>query len=415
MGLSWRSCGNFGGKSSSHCLQDYFFCTTFKAEKQKQILNEKPKISLENGIHQKQAVVKIMFTYNRPLIEAVKAKTKARWSSTMRCWYIPKADFNLGAFFAGMKAEAWINYSDLKINSTSENIRPAQPKHTNRNKTIALPKGYLEKLEQERYSENTIKIYTHYFKDFVAEFAGMDLQEILKDDINAYILRLIQERNISPSQQNQRINAIKFYYEKVLGGKSEYYDIGRPRKEEKLPDVLSKAEIASMIKSTGNKKHQCLIALIYSCGMRRSEAINLKVEDIDKKRMQVKIIGAKGRKDRYVPLAANTLSYLEAYYQEDEPKIYVFEVKPGRKYSATSVYNVIKKTAKDAGIRKEVYPHILRHSFATHNLEQGMDLRYIQELLGHKSSKTTEIYTHVSHKDLQKFKNPFDDVFFDDG
>jgi len=106
---------------------------------------------------------------------------------------------------------------------------------------------------------------------------------------------------------------------------------------------------------------------------------------------------------------------LNEYYKNDEPKIFVFEVKPGKKYSATSVYNVIKKTAEDAGIRKRVYPHILRHSFATHNLEQGMDLRFIQELLGHESSKTTEIYTHVSQKDLQKFKNPFDDAFFDDG
>jgi integrase/recombinase XerD len=266
-----------------------------------------------------------------------------------------------------------------------------------------------------RYSINTINIYTHYFKDFVTEFYDKKLPEIIIEEINDYILRLIKERNISPSQQNQRINAIKFYYEKVLGRKSEYYDIGRPRKERKLPNVLSKEEIASMIKSTANKKHKCLIAVIYSCGLRRSEAINLEIEAIDQKRMQVKIEGAKGRKDRYVPLAAKTLVYLNEYYKNDEPKVYVFEAKPGRKYSATSVYNVIKNTANDAGIRKHVYPHILRHSFATHNLEQGMDLRFIQELLGHESSKTTEIYTHVSQKDLQKFKNPFDDAFFDDG
>jgi site-specific recombinase XerD len=173
---------------------------------------------------------------------------------------------------------------------------------------------------------------------------------------------------------------------------------------------LSKEEIAAMIKSTENKKHKFLIALIYSCGLRRSEAINLKTEEIDLKRMQVKIRGAKGRKDRYVPLAKKILVYLNEYYGNDEPKIFVFEVKPGKKYSATSVYNVIKKTAGDAGIRKRVYPHILRHSFATHNLEQGMDLRFIQELLGHESSKTTEIYTHVSKESLKNIKNPFDEL-----
>jgi len=254
-----------------------------------------------------------MFAYNRQLIDALKANSSALWSSSMRCWYIPKADFVLGDFFAAMKPVAWINYSGLKNTAASENNPQGQLKNKSRNKTISLPKGFLEKLEQERYSENTIKIYTHYFKDFAAEFSGMDLQEIAKDDINAYILRLIQARNISSSQQNQRINAIKFYYEKVLGGKREYYDIGRPRKERKLPDVLSKEEIAGMIKSTENKKHQCLIAVIYSCGLRRSEAIDLKVEDVDTKRMQVKIEGAKGRKDRYVMLAGNTLSYLEAY------------------------------------------------------------------------------------------------------
>lgn len=379
-------------------------------------MKNQPKITLGTAIHRQQTVVKVEFAYNRELINELKARTNARWSATMSCWYIPQNNFKLGEFFAAMKPVAWIDYSAVKNNSEpSDNAKQSYPKRLNRNKNIILPKGYLEKLEQERYSENTNKIYTHYFKDFVAEFSNRELSKITKDEINAYILRLIQEKDISPSQQNQRINSIKFYYEQVLGRGKEYYDIGRPRKERKLPDVLSKEEIAAMIKSTENKKHKCLIAVIYSCGLRRSEAINLKIEEIDLERMQVKIRGAKGRKDRYVPLAGKTLVYLNEYCKNDEPKMFVFEVKPGRKYSATSVYNVIKKTAKDAGIRKRVYPHILRHSFATHNLEQGMDLRFIQELLGHESSKTTEIYTHVSQKDLQKFKNPFDDAFFDDG
>jgi integrase/recombinase XerD len=130
--------------------------------------------------------------------------------------------------------------------------------------------------------------YTRYFRDFMSEFTGRDLEEISKEEINGYILRLIKEKNISSSQQNQRINAIKFYLEKILGRGKEYYAIDRPRKERKLPDVLSKEEIAAMIRSTENKKHKCLIAVIYSCGLRRSEAINLRIDDIDSKRMQVK-------------------------------------------------------------------------------------------------------------------------------
>ncbi|MFW6277566.1 MAG: site-specific tyrosine recombinase/integron integrase [Prolixibacteraceae bacterium] len=376
----------------------------------------RPNITLKKGYHRNQNIVRIEFPYNQKVIDLLRKETTSEWSRTMGCWYMPEEVFNLRRFFNAFKPVAYIDYSGVKNNSASpESPKQSRPKILQRKKQVALPKGYLEKLEQERYRDNTIKIYTHYFKDFVAEFSGRELPEIGKEEINEYILRLIKEKDISPSQQNQRINAIKFYYEQVLGWGKEYYDIGRPRKERKLPDVLSKEEIAAMIKSTENKKHKFLIALIYSCGLRRSEAIDLKTEEIDLKRMQVKVCGAKGKKDRYVPLAKKTLVYLNEYYKNDEPKVFVFEVKPGKKYSATSVYNVIKKTAADAGIRKRVYPHILRHSFATHNLEQGMDLRFIQELLGHESSKTTEIYTHVSQKDLQKFKNPFDDTFFDDG
>lgn len=376
----------------------------------------KTKIKLSNYLHENRLVVMVSFSSNSEIVSELQKNTPAVWDTLTNCWYIPKDKFVLGDFFAKMSRIAFIDYSALK-NIASDTPASSQQNRNNSisNKDICLPKGYLERLQQERYSENTIKIYTHYIKDFIAEFSEIELQKITKEEINDYILRLINERKISSSQQNQRINAIKFYYEKVLYRRKEYYDIDRPRKERKLPSVLSKEEIATMIKSTENKKHKCLIAVIYSCGLRRSEAINLKIEDIDSKRMQVKIRKAKGNKDRYLPLATKTLAYLREYYKAEKPKTYLFEGNAGEQYSETSVYNVIKNSARDAGIGKRVYPHILRHSFATHNLEQGMDLRFIQELLGHESSKTTEIYTHVSQKDLQKFKNPIDDAFFEDG
>ncbi len=311
------------------------------------------------------------------------------------------------------KDHALVDYSALNI--VTKSIVPERVKRDySHRKNIQLPKGYLELLEQKRYSASTVKTYVHYFEEFMDYFQNLELPEITTEEINRYILELISKRNISISQQNQRINAIKFYFEKVLRRDKEYYKIDRPHKERKLPDVLSKEEIGKMLKATKNLKHKTIIALIYSCGLRRSESINIKINDIDSKRMLIKIRGAKGKKDRYVQLSPNILPLLRNYYRREKPDIWIFEGAPGKQYSEMSVYNVIKNAAKNAGIKKRVYPHILRHSYATHHLEQGTDLRFIQEWLGHDSSKTTEIYTHVSNNSFIKFKNPFDDITLDE-
>jgi len=272
-------------------------------------------------------------------------------------------------------------------------------------------KEYMNLLIQKRYSENTIKTYCNYFKDFCIYFNNKVLETITTSQINSYILDLIKSKDISISQQNQRINAIKFYYEKILGRDKQYYELHRPKKEHKLPKVLSKDEIKKIFDVTNNLKHKCILMLIYSAGLRRSELLNLTISDIDSKRMVIIINGAKGKKDRISLLSDNLLQLLRQYYKEYHPKKYLFEGQNGGKYSATSIANILRKAAKKAGIRKTVTPHMLRHSFATHLLEQGTDLRYIQELLGHGSSKTTEIYTHVSKKAIDKIKNPMDDFF----
>lgn len=375
-------------------------------------MTSKPKITLSPAIHRDQKVVKIVFKFNKALIDLIRRSVPVRWSKTMNCWYIFQSNFDMHLFFESLADEAFIDYSALKVKQqittpappikVSKPVRPAV--------NAILPDGYSEKLIQERYSANTIKIYSHYMKDFVAAFVNHDLSNIQKEEINQYILRLIRENDISSSQQNQRINAIKFYYERVLGKSKEFYIIDRPRKERRLPDVLSKEEIGQMLNVTTNIKHKTLIALIYSCGLRRSEAINMKIEDIDSGRMLIKIRGAKGKKDRYVQLAKSTLNMLRKYYSEEKPETWIFEGSIGKPYSATSIFNSVKEAAKKAKIKKRVYPHILRHSFATHHLEQGTDLRFIQEFLGHESSKTTEIYTHVSKSELSKFKNPIDDI-----
>ena len=276
------------------------------------------------------------------------------------------------------------------------------------NALVSLPEDYLELLARKRYSQNTVKTYTTYFRQFLIYFHGRDPLSIKKDEINAYILELIRTRGISSSQQNQRINAIKFFYEKVLGRRKEYYMITRPTKEKRLPTVLTKGEVEQILAKCKNLKHKCILMTLYSGGLRRSELINLKIKDIDSKRMLIRITNSKGNKDRYTLLSRVLLGQLRLYYKAYRPENWLFEGPRGKPYSATSIENIFRRALKKTNITKHASPHTLRHSFATHLLEQGINLRYIQELLGHSSSKTTEIYTRVSNHKLSQIKNPLD-------
>ena len=203
---------------------------------------------------------------------------------------------------------------------------------------------------------------------------------------------------------------MKFYYEIVMGMPNRFYDIERPRKEEKLPIVLSKEEISRMLSKLTNIKHKCLVGLLYSSGLRLGELLNLKISAVDSDRMLIHIVEAKGNKERYTILSEALLADMRKYYLIYRPKEYLFEGPYGNKYSETSVQNIVKRTAKWVGIRKKVSPHTLRHSFATHLLENGTDLRYIQNLLGHSSSKTTEIYTHVAVNIIKRIESPLDSL-----
>ena len=187
-----------------------------------------------------------------------------------------------------------------------------------------------------------------------------------------------------------------------------FYAIDRPLVEEKLPMVLSKEEVRKIISVINCLKHKCIVSLLYSAGLRRSELINLKIADIDGQRRLIHVRQGKGKKDRYTLLSKAVLKDLRQYYIQEQPKEYLFEGLAGAKYSETSIVMIIKKATKRAGIHKRVTPHTFRHSFATHLLEDGVDLRYIQELLGHSSSQTTERYTRVASKVFNKIKNPLD-------
>ena len=356
-----------------------------------------PVIKLTRGTHRANAVVWVKCEHNTQLIHQLKNQAGVQWSQSRKSWYIPEKEFNLHEFFETFRKFGFIDYSGLK--RVKPVVKERGEKREKSEVKVSLPKGYKELLNQKRYSESTKKTYINYFADFVRHFKNKELSRITKGEINDYILELIEKGDISTSQQNQRINAIKFYYEKVLGRKKEYFEIERPRKEKTLPSVVSKEEIQKIIENCTNIKHRCIISLIYSAGLRRSELNNLEITDILSDRNQIRIRGAKGKKDRYSLLSPYLLKELREYYKIYRPQKWLFEGhSKNRQYSATSIVKILEKASTRAGIKKRVTPHMLRHSFATHLLEQKTDLRYIQELLGHSTrwiKKRINMYYYV--------------------
>jgi len=311
--------------------------------------------------------------------------------------YITAATFRLPDFYDRYSPHAYIDYSRVYV------------RHPKPQREYTLPEGYLELLEQKRYSPSTIKTYRAYFSDFMEYHKGRNIDRLKVADINKYILYLVNEKKISVSQQNMRINAIKFYYEQVKGGQRQYYGgITRAKEYKSLPEVLSRNEVSRILSCLSNPKHRCMISLIYSAGLRRSELLNLTPKDIISERMLVRIMG-KGRKCRYSLLSEKLLKDLREYFKEYRPQKWLFEgEKPGEQYSASALVKVLKEAASRAGIKHRVHAHMLRHSFATHLLEQGTDLRTIQELLGHNDIKTTSIYLHVTSAHKSSIPNPLD-------
>ena len=261
------------------------------------------------------------------------------------------------------------------------------------------------------YSENTINTYIACIKYFKTYFKGIEVNHLANEDIIEYLFHLTKE-NYSKSTKKQHINAIKFYFEKVLGREKEYYHIERPIKDKKLPIVLSKNEIQALLNATDNLKHLTILAVIYSCGLRVSEIINLKIKDVDSQRMIINIRKSKGNKDRQVQLTTQILKLIRLYYKKYRPSNFLINGQSSDKYSSSSIQKIIKRSTKKARIHKTVTPHTLRHSFATHLLENGTDIRYIQTILGHSNIKTTQIYTHVTTTHLKNIQNPSDNMNF---
>tara|TARA_R110002167_G_scaffold309978_1_gene514872 strand:- start:968 stop:1954 length:987 start_codon:yes stop_codon:yes gene_type:complete len=324
-------------------------------------------------------------------------------------FYFPNNQSNLELIFKTFRGIAWVNGNYFFAERVINEHNPKLNIERYRNRKLKegykpCPEEYLLKLELKRYSENTVRNYVSCFETFINYYyheEPIDLNEI---DIRKYLQKLVHDGK-SNSYVNMAVNSIKFFYEIVHGMPNRFYSIERPRKEKQLPNVLSKEEVMGILDHTNNIKHKCVVGLLYSSGLRRGELLNLTVTDIDSKRMVINIRNAKGNKDRITILSPSLLKDLKAYYKEYRPVKYLFESPMGNQYSASSVLNIISGAAKKAGIFKRVTPHMLRHSFATHLLENGTDIRHIQILLGHNSTKTTEIYTHVANRSFMNIKD----------
>ncbi len=369
-------------------------------------------ITLKHLLIDSQKKIGLQFHPDKVIQALIKELPDPKWSTKYAMAYISNTKENLDLIFNTFKGVAWVNSSFFFKNRiiNSDNLPVDTQWFRNRAPSSSYrycPESYLQKLELKRYSNSTVKTYVLAFEAFINYYPNIDLIKLDENDIRLYLQYLIQQGK-SNSSINQAINAIKFYYEVVLGMPNRFYSIERPRKKETLPKVISKEEVLMMIRLTTNSKHRCIIGLLYSSGLRRGELQNLILEDIDSKRMVVKVTNGKGGKSRVSLLSKTILKDLRLYYREYKPTHYLFEGQKRSKYSGASIVKVVMQAAHRAGIKKTVTPHVLRHSFATHLLESGTDLRYIQRLLGHNSTKTTEIYTHVATTVFNTIKNPLD-------
>jgi integrase/recombinase XerD len=320
------------------------------------------------------------------LIERIKQFEGYRWDAKEQVWLLPDQPWNRERF--GIAKEELLSTWHV------EGI-----------------KKFERHLRTLRYSENTLKSYSDALKVFLKFHNAKKVQDFTEEDIETFHTDYILKNNLSISWQNQAINAIKHYFKINADVKFNPDLISRPRREHKLPNVLSKEEVKALIDSLYNLKHKLMISIIYACGLRRSELVNLRLTDMDSKRGLLIIKQSKGKKDRLVPMPESLFAISRDYYKQYRPVQWLFEGQtPGEPYDERSLASVFKKALKLSKITKPASLHWLRHSYATHLMESGTDLRIIQELLGHNSSRTTEIYTHVSTRNIQQIRSPFDDL-----
>ncbi len=359
-----------------------------------------PTIFLEQKVHREENKLVLRFSYHKKLVALIKSVKGTYWSKTLSVWHLKYSEENLQIILSLFKEITKVDTSKISKKSLFKRSLTQDQKD--------LLNNFYLFLKGKRYSKSTIQTYTFFVADFVNFHTEKPLEELTNRDVELFIEKVFIEREYSISSQRQFVSALKIFILFYPNTHINNLELERPKKSRKLPNVLSQEEVLKIIGCTQNLKHRAILALIYSCGLRISELTNLKLTDFHLERKQLKIVNGKGRKDRYVSLADSFMPLLSNYYYSYKPKIYFVEGKNKGKYSTASVRQFLKKSCEKAQIKKTVTPHTLRHSYATHLLENGVDIRYIQSLLGHAKPETTMIYTHVKRKDLMEIQNPLD-------
>ena len=360
-------------------------------------------------------IIKFLGFYNQGWIREMRSYGNIEYDSRRKEWLLPYSKLtcdSLADYFAGQGVG--VNVTKEAIN---DDLKAARKLTGDEIRSKPLGKQALDGLEMmtwflddNRYSPRTRESYLAMLEFFFRYFSPVEPSDIGEEEISRFLYDFIIKLGYSASYQNQMVSAIKTYYSIARNRKVDPEFLERPRRSRALPKVFSKEEVTRILNSGGNLKHKMLLWLIYSCGLRRSEVTNLKLTDLDRERGILHVREGKGRVDRFVPVPAKVWEKLDEYFSGYKPKQYLFEGQSGGRYSSESVYRVFKDTLVKAGIRKDVGVHSLRHSYATHLHENGLDIRYIQELLGHKSTRTTEIYTHVSRRNLVAVRSPIEDL-----
>jgi integrase/recombinase XerD len=379
------------------------------------------RITLHPLYHRAQESIALLTT-DDSLNEIIRRIKSIRWTQTHRCWYMPLSKESYLLIRDALDGAAIIDTDPLKAyleqrravqfltkgEQVSKQRAHILIKHPLCPQNLEAFTRFQQMIQLKSYSNNTLRSYSNEFHFLLRLLGKVPVSSLTKNHVHSYLLWLIKTRGYSETHIHTAVNALKFYFEKVEGRGREFYDLPRPKKPSKLPQILAEEEVVSLMMKTVNLKHRALLMTSYSAGLRVSELVNLKVADIDSKRMMLHIRCGKGKKDRMVPLSKILLQTLREYFRCYWPKEYLFEGEKGGAYGTRSAQKVLHQAKRKAGIRKTGSIHSLRHSYATHLLEAGTDIRYIQAFLGHSNLKTTMLYTQVSRIKMESIGSPLD-------
>ncbi|MFZ1380237.1 MAG: tyrosine-type recombinase/integrase [Saprospiraceae bacterium] len=355
-------------------------------------MEKSKEIRFEAREHKGQSVIFIKYEYDKELNEKIKKLIGVKWSQSQRAWYVQDN--------ANYRTKFGLQPKPLLGKAALLQIHPINQ---------AEMKKYIETLQLKGYSPNTINTYRNEFAQLLHIIKDKNIISLDANRLRNYFLYCTNELKLSENTLHSRINAIKFYFEKVLARDKLFVEIPRPKKKIILPNVLAKQQVERLFSNLESLKHRSMLYLTYSAGLRVSEVVNLRIKDIHSERMVITIKGAKGKKDRTVPLSESILLLLRKYYDHYHPKEWLFEGQyKDSPYSTRSLQQIFQRAKNGSKILQDVTFHSLRHSYATHLHEMGTDIKLIQDLLGHNDYKTTLRYTHVSQANLEKIKSPFD-------